>query len=199
MNDKIGTATTDNQLLSSQLIELKNQFESASEKAGMLVADLNPNEMMYRTAPWTWSIAECIVHLTLTSRTYIPILNSVLDEAEKSRRYGQGPFKMDMIGRFLNWSLKPPPRFKTKTTQPFQPVEIGNIDETLPDFLILQKGLVATLERSQGFDLNKVKIQSVFNERIRYNLYSCFNIIATHERRHLWQAEQIKKSLSENK
>ena len=36
----------------------------------------------------------------------------------------------------------------------------------------------------------RMKIVSPFDKRVRYNLVSAFHILAAHERRHLWQAEQ---------
>jgi hypothetical protein len=35
-----------------------------------------------------------------------------------------------------------------------------------------------------------VRITSPFNERVRYNVYSALTILAVHQHRHLWQAEQ---------
>jgi hypothetical protein len=34
-------------------------------------------------------------------------------------------------------------------------------------------------------------VQSPFNEKVKYNLYSCLTILPPHQHRHLWQAEQI--------
>ena len=38
--------------------------------------------------------------------------------------------------------------------------------------------------------LEKATITSPFSKRMRYNAYSCFQVLAARERRHLWQAEQ---------
>jgi hypothetical protein len=38
---------------------------------------------------------------------------------------------------------------------------------------------------------------SPFDSRVRYNLFSAFRIIAAHQRRHLWQAEQAIGSLKD--
>jgi hypothetical protein len=181
--------------LSPQLSEIKSQLENASQKARDLVSDLTPDEMTYRAREGTWSVAECIVHLSLTTQAHLPLLKSTLDNAFEQNIVSQGPFRMDWIGGLLKWSLAPS-RFKIKTTKPFEPIEIGAVTEVVPKFLELQEQLIATIERSNGISLDKIKIQSVFNERMKYNLFSCFQILAAHERRHLWQAEQVINNLS---
>jgi len=89
----------------------------------------------------------------------------------------------------LNWSLEPRPWLKVKTTPGFQPLEVGPVLDVLPSFLERQERLVEALRSAQGLDLAAGTIVSPFNERIRYNVYSAFRIIETHERRHLSQAE----------
>jgi hypothetical protein len=181
--------------LSSQLSEIKNQIQNASQKARDVVSDLSSDQLTYRTREGTWSVAECIVHLSLTTQAHLPLLKSTLDTAREQKLFGQGPFKMDWIGSLLKWSQEPPSRFKIKTTKPFQPINIGTVSEVLSKFLELQNEFIALVEKSGGIALDKIKIQSVFNERMKYNLFSCFQILAAHERRHLWQAEQVKNSL----
>ena len=177
------------------LIEVKRQFEDASRQARAVVEGLSEEEMTHRPQPGRWSVAECLVHLSLTSRAYLPILSSALDGARQQRLFGDGRFKMDIKGRLLKWIIEPPPKFRVRAPENFQPLEVGSPQEVLPTFLALQEQLEASVEQSAGLALDKVKITSPFDRRVRYNLLSCFNLLAAHERRHLWQAEQVRKSL----
>jgi hypothetical protein len=43
-------------------------------------------------------------------------------------------------------------------------------------------------ERASGLDLNRLRLASAFNPRLKYNLFSRFHVLAAHERRRLWQA-----------
>jgi hypothetical protein len=54
-----------------------------------------------------------------------------------------------------------------------------------------QRRLVELLAEANGLALSKLK-KSPFNANVRYSVYSAFRIIAAHERRHLWQAEQAR-------
>jgi hypothetical protein len=65
-------------------------------------------------------------------------------------------------------------------------------------FLTSQEQVLYTIDLAQGLAIDRVKIRSVFDRRIRYSVWSSFCANASHQRRHLWQAEcvaqQIEKS-----
>jgi hypothetical protein len=64
----------------------------------------------------------------------------------------------------------------------------------LPEFLAIQSKLQQKLNESEGLAIDKVKIASPFGEKLSYNLFSFFLITTAHQRRHLWQAEQLRKT-----
>jgi hypothetical protein len=60
-----------------------------------------------------------------------------------------------------------------------------------PDFAAVQNELIERIEASSGWDLAKAKISSPASKLIRFNVAAAFEIIAAHERRHLWQADNV--------
>ena len=50
--------------------------------------------------------------------------------------------------------------------------------------------LLALAREADGLPIDRVKIASPFNTRLRYNVFSAFSILPRHQHRHLWQAEQ---------
>lgn len=91
--------------------------------------------------------------------------------------------------------LKPSAWVKFQTPSSFGPLNLGSHDAILPRFLALQKELQDLLKEVDGVDLNKVVIVSPFSRHVRYNLFSAFEIIRTHQLRHLRQAELVKSEL----
>jgi hypothetical protein len=83
---------------------------------------------------------------------------------------------------------------RTKTLPAYVP-GADHLSDPLNDFLASQQQLIETLYRANGIRLDRVKVQSSFNPRIYYNLLSFFSILAAHQRRHLWQAEQVRKEV----
>jgi hypothetical protein len=181
--------------LSPQLAEITMQVDAATERASAVIKGLTSDQLKQRVNPNSWSVAECIVHLNMTTKEYLPLLDDVLNRAGAEGPAGSRKLKMDVMGRLLKWSLEPPPRLKTKTTNQFQPKDLEPIEALLPTFVSLQDQLKSRIQTAGGLAIDKVKITSPFNDRLKYNLFSAFQILVAHERRHLWQAEQVRKGI----
>jgi hypothetical protein len=170
--------------------ELEQQFQACSAAAQSLVGSVPDADLTRKPATLGWSMAECIAHLTATTHLYLPILDAAL----KGAPAGSGPFKMDWRGRLLKWILEPPYRSRVKTLPSLEP-KIAGVKKVLPDFLASQDLLFEAMKPWSGRALDKVTITSPFNKRLRYNIYSLFNVVAAHQRRHLWQAQRIKDQI----
>jgi hypothetical protein len=66
----------------------------------------------------------------------------------------------------------------------------------LEAFDALQAQLVGCVRAADGLDLRRLRIQSPFAARLRYNLYSCLTIIPAHQRQHLAQAEEAGRAVA---
>jgi hypothetical protein len=176
--------------MNAQLTDLVDQIDRASRDASGLAEALGADRLAARPAPEAWSPAENLAHLSLTTRAFLPLFDAALAEARERDLRSDGSYKMDLWGRFLRWSLEPPPRFRVKTTAPFQPVEVEPVAEVLPSFLALQEELRKRVEAADGLAVDRVKIVSPFSSSVKYNVFSAFTIALAHERRHLWQASQ---------
>jgi hypothetical protein len=108
---------------------------------------------------------------------------------------GEPPYRRDLWGWLLCRLLEPPYKTRVRTPPPFVPTAILPKVEVMEAYERLQRALVDCLQQSSGLDLVRLKIVSPFAKHTRYNLYSAFRVIAAHQRRHLWQAEQIRKVL----
>lgn len=180
----------------AQCDELERALARSSDRARSLFERNPPVRLAARPAPQSWSAAECLVHLTLTGATFAPPLDAALHKLRGAGGRRDGLSRMDWTGRMLNWSLEPRPWLKMKTTAGFQPLEVAPVLDVLPAFLKQQEGLVQAIRSAEGLDLEAGTVTSPFNERVRYNVYSAFRIIETHERRHLRQAEAAVASAS---
>jgi hypothetical protein len=56
------------------------------------------------------------------------------------------------------------------------------------------KSLEQLVRDANGVDLAKVKVPSPITSLIRYNLGMAFWIQTAHDRRHLWQAREVRNS-----
>ena len=74
-------------------------------------------------------------------------------------------------------------------------MECEGIDTVLAGFVERQERMVAALRRCRGRAIDEVNMASPVDRRIRYSIWSSFLIVAAHQRRHVWQAEQAVRSL----
>lgn len=175
-----------------QLEQIADEFHFATARLHALVRVVPIDRWPERRDPARWSVAECVAHLNLTGAAYVNILREAID---RGKGMAESPFtgrhRRDFMG-WLLWKTMPPPvRMKVKTTAAFIPQSTAPVAELEAEFVRLQDRQLALLEEADGLPLGAIKVQSPFNEKVKYNLYSCLTILPPHQHRHLWQAEQI--------
>lgn len=180
--------------LSGELGDYRRQFEAIKTEARELTRGLSDAQFNWRPAPGSWSIAECLAHLNLTGQVYLPRLERSMRAARTQGLTGEGPFRHGWFGNFFVRRLEPPvKRFKVKAPKIVAPLPEHLLAVVLPAFISLQDQFVKKLHEARGLDLARVKINSPFSSLIKFSLGQVFALLAAHERRHLWQARQVKE------
>ncbi len=181
--------------MQKQLAAVVDSLESAQQKLRLLSDKVSGEEFTRHPAPDAWSAADCVEHLNLTSRAYVPLLRNAIAEARSLRKEHSGSYSMDFAGRLLAFMMRPMKhigKFKlgrVKTTGPFTPRGGQTREQLLSDFVRLQSDLIGLVRSADGLPIDDVKIQSPFG-KMRYNAYAALEIVAQHEHRHLQQAEE---------
>lgn len=173
-----------------QLEEIVAEFESASVRLRELGRRLAPTQWSRRPAPESWSPAESVAHLNLTAIAMVPLIRQGLEEARRLQRSPGARYRRDIVGWLLWRSISTPGRFKAKTTPAFVPSGDRPVEEITAEFDRLQADQIAVTRQAEGLPIDRVKIVSPFNARVRYNVFSALSILSRHQHRHLWQAEQ---------
>jgi len=182
--------------LQEQLAGIVQSLESAQSRLRRLTDQLSESDWNRKPAANRWSAAECVEHLNLTSRAYIPLLRDAIANAGEARRDPTKHYRHNALGWFLSKMFGPLRhlgRFKVgrvKTTPAFVPRPGRSRTEILSDFVRLQAELVSLVRSADGLPVNDVKIVSPFGGRMRYNTWSALVIVSRHEHRHLEQAEE---------
>lgn len=170
------------------LEEVEKEINEATRRAWTLVQSTDGRLFTVRPRAMSWSAAECLAHLSLSTELFLPVLRKAIDSgrlaADKKPRA-----RMDVMGSVLRWFMEPPMRMRTKTTAPFVPRSVRAKADAFGEFASLQEKLIDLLREARNADLRR-KLVSPFDKRVRYNIFSAFRIVAAHQRRHLWQAEQ---------
>ena len=182
--------------LPMQLALVKEELLHARERARAVCKGLSAGTWALRPSADAWAIGECLTHLNITSEKFIPLIDDAIRDGRARKVEGNGPYSKGLIGWVLQRFLEPPYKIKTKTPPAFIPVHVDPMSETLERFDYLQQEVQVRIDRSAGLAVDRLRIVSPFEARMKYNLYAAFSLIAAHQRRHLWQAEQVKKQLT---
>jgi DinB family protein len=172
-----------------QLEAIATDFETAKTRVKALDGRLTPDAWRRRPSADRWSPAECIAHLNLTAEAMLPRMRAALEQA---RRLGPAPerYRRDLMGWLIWKSQTPGSWIKVKTQPSFVPFRDRLPAEIIASFDRLHTDLIVVTRECDGVPIDRVKIASPFNEKARYNLYSALTITATHDFRHLLQAER---------
>lgn len=179
-----------------QLQALVDDFERARERLHQLAGRVDDARWSARPRPEAWSAAECVAHLNLTSRAYLPLVRDALAEARRLGGPAPARYRRDPVGWLISTMSGPLPRVararvgRVRTAAPFVPT--GDLPRAtlLADFDALQDAQVALVREGDGLPLDRVRVTSPFDARVRYNLYACLVTLPRHQHRHLEQAEE---------
>jgi hypothetical protein len=169
--------------MNAQLADISESFRFNAERAQKIVSKAGDERIALRPRPDSWSAAECLGHLAISTETFLPAWKAILVGGPQ----GNGPYKMDLLGKMLTWVLEPPARVRVKAPANLQPAATG---QELARFLASQDQLLEVVSATDGLALDRIKVPSPANARIRYNVWSSFRVTDAHQRRHLLQAER---------
>lgn len=153
--------------------------------------DLPEKKLNWKPNEETWSIAQNIDHLIVINSTYFPIFEALKNDTYTVPFTGKINFLVNLFGKKVLDAVQPTEKKKIKTFKIWQPSESkigGNIFER---FINHQAELGQHYNDCRAFIENGVIISSPANKYIVYKLETAFEIIVTHEERHLAQAQQI--------
>jgi hypothetical protein len=177
----------------------RRQFEQIQQQAGELTAELNEARFNWRPSPAAWSIEECVSHLTMVGQWEIRAIEQAIDQGKQRGLTGQGPFEYGPIDRFVVHQTEPPVRSPLPTPRHFVPLHGQPLTAVMPTFNHVQSQLILQLERADGLDLRRVKVNTPISRFLKLSLGAKFAQIAAHERRHLDQARRVREKLPYNR
>ena len=179
--------------INAELRDYLRQFEEAKSSAGILVEGLSEEQFLWSPAPQGWSIAECFGHLNATAESYFPVIDRAILDGRDNGLLGDGPFRHGfLVNRFVKM-MQPPPRRRFKVPGSiFNPKVDTPAEMTCERFITHQDSLMKRVRDADGLDLALVRLISPVSRWFRMSLGQCFNLIATHQRRHLWQAARVR-------
>lgn len=174
-------------------ISLQQQLRAIKTDANNLLAGISDAQFNWRPAPHVWSMAQCFTHLNVFGREYLPQIEEKIIAAQKKHVFGAGHYNVRLLGKFFLNSLEPPVKMKFKAPKIFQPVPDSSLVSVTTEFYQLQDEIINLITQAEKLNWAKVKVTSPVTKLLRFNLTEIFAVFAAHERRHIWQAGQVRR------
>jgi hypothetical protein len=185
--------------VSPQLAAIIADFERAQRRLHALVDTFPTERWSRRRGADRWSVAECVAHLNLTSHAFLPILKSGIAQARTLGAPQSVGYRRSAMGRLIGFAAGPMPRIgrwrfgRVKTAAAFVPGGTLPHDTVVAEFDALQREQIELTRQADGLPIDRVRIVSPFDARVKYDLFSAFALLPAHQRRHIEQAEEIWK------
>lgn len=174
------------------------QIDKITEHFVADVGSLSTEQLNWKPNPETWSIAQNIDHLIVVNETYYPVLASLKEGTYKTPFIARLGFMVSFLGKTVLNAVKPDRKKKMKTFQVWEPTVSRIKDDILHKFEKHQGELKRQIETSKDLVENGTVISSPANKNIVYKLETAFDIIVSHEQRHLEQAKEVLQLMKNN-
>jgi hypothetical protein len=174
--------------LSSVLTDLLSAEREASEiiaRTSFSQANWQPNTGR------SWSIVQCLSHLARTNRIYAAAMYEAAARVNGRSEHPSQGIAPGLLGAWFIRSLEPPVRARMKARQKVYPVTQADPSEILAEFVDSHKPVRSVIEAVSDMDVNRIRFKNPFVPFVRFTVGTGLLVITAHDRRHLWQANQV--------
>jgi hypothetical protein len=181
--------------LEPDIAMLITEVDANLSHAESITHGLTREQFQWRPQPGQWSIVENFAHLNVTNGFALGAIENGI--AKGRAKKGEGPFQYGFLARKFIASQEPPVKKKFKAPKAFLPPSDIDPDAALAEFRRKSGDLKRLAREADGLHLARVKIEmpalpAVLRAIVKMPLGGQFLLTTTHDRRHLWQAEQIR-------
>jgi len=173
------------------------QIAAIKAEGQAIVGALTEDELNWHPAATSWSILDCLEHLNVGVTKALPAFDRSIEGGRARNQTGSGPFAYGWFSRMMIASMEPPPKFRMRAPRVIrvQPSRARCSADIVPEFVRIRDQLADRIRAADGLDLARVKLISPVNRLVRMPLGAYFHFILAHDRRHLWQARNVRTAL----
>lgn len=161
-------------------------------------SDMQADELNRKPNADTWSIAENVQHLITVNESYFPIIEQMKQGKYKPPFLGKISFFVNFMGKAILKSVSPDNRKKMRTFPMWEPAAANVNGDIVSRFDKHQSALKDLIASSEEFINKGTVISSPANHNIVYTLSKAFEIMITHEERHLNQSVEAFEVIYKN-
>lgn len=184
-------------MLPAELQRLLDEMDACERDARTVVDGLSDEDVNWQPDDGrAWSVGQCLDHLRAMNLHYI---EAFVPLAERARAAGAGPFSGLHPGAFARWfvrSQEPPPKRRLRAPRAVIPASAFGTAGILEAYVKSHEPYRALVHTSSTIDVDRVVAPNPFFKFIKMRLATVLLILPAHDRRHLWQARQVRNRLA---
>lgn len=171
--------------------EAADSLASVRDNARVPFSGLNVEQLNWRRAEKSWSVAQCFDHLITTHSLYFPLFEKLATGTAQTSIWERVSPLSGFFGRFLIKSLRPENPKKMKTTAKAHPAASNMDGDIIERFCRHQDEMIGHLQALPDTIDPKRIITSPLLGIVTYSLADTFTILSVHCERHFLQAKRV--------
>jgi hypothetical protein len=177
--------------------ELRREALANHERLATAVRRLDPEQLVRRPGPTSWSVGEVLEHLCVADELYARPVATLIHRARPDAGAPLREWKPSFVGKLIAGALsKPKPVKALRAMRPTHAPRNGVVE----DFLSRDTRLVHRMDESGSLDWRALRIGMPalppLPTPLKLNLGDVFKIHVVHVRRHLGQIERAITAVS---
>ncbi len=173
-------------LISNLTEETKNQINRVNR-----FNFLSDEVLLYRSSEDSWNILECMEHLNMYSKFYVPAIQKQISNSNVPPAI---EFKSGWLGNYFANSMLPGVK-PMKTFKEKNPLGMNLDRRVIEEFLQYENAMVELLHKARAKNLNTVKVPITISRFVKIRLGDTFRFVLNHNERHIVQAERVAQSI----
>ena len=175
------TSTSDTQLSVEERDFAINELNSSKDSLLRIMKGLNETQLTYKSSESSWSIGQCIEHITIFENQVFEILEESLElPANPERREGVKNTDKELIARILDRTEK------AITQEDLEPNgTYGNHNSTIKEFKVKRKKHINYIKTT------KDDLRNHYTAFGTIDTYQLFLYMSAHTDRHIEQIKEI--------
>jgi hypothetical protein len=181
--------------LPAELQRLLEDIDDADRRGAAIAASCSDEQFYWRPQNGAgWSIAQCLDHLGVMNVVYGTAIRDGIEAARRGGSTRREPAKPGYLGGKFVRSMEPPVTRRLRAPRKGKPAPVKGRQLILEGYRAghdLTRQLIAD---AATIDANQARFKNPFVPLLRFSIATGLFVIAAHDRRHLWQAEQVTRA-----
>ena len=179
-------------ILPSDLEAVLAQIADTERRVEALVSRLSDRQFHWQPLGGAgWSIGQCVDHLATAAHVYGERMRAAIDDARARGWTRSSPIASTIFGTWFVNSMEPPVKRRGKAPKKIVPRASASRDHIMHAYRDGHALMRRLIEDAAPIDVNRATFVNPFISIVRVRVGTAFHVIAAHERRHVWQADQV--------